>query len=79
MSRYNATQNLTLPELMICGGVTGVVGTSILGPAELMKVQQQTATARGLDSSFKAVVKRLYAGRKTTTTTTTKKRGGGAK
>lgn len=52
--RYAPTQNLALTDIMICGGVTGVVGTSILAPAELLKVQQQTATNRGLDSSFKA-------------------------
>lgn len=58
---YQPTQNLSLSEIMLCGSVTGLVGTSILGPAELLKVQQQTAQNRGLDSSFKAVVSRIYA------------------
>ncbi len=57
---YSASQNLSLAEIMACGAATGFVGTSILAPAELLKVQQQTATNRGLDSSFKAVVGRIY-------------------
>jgi solute carrier family 25 (mitochondrial carnitine/acylcarnitine transporter), member 20/29 len=54
-------QQLTLTQIMICGGSTGVVGSLVLGPAELLKVQQQTAVMKGLDGSFGAVCKRLYA------------------
>lgn len=57
---YDNTRNLKLSELMFCGGVTGVVGTSILGPAELLKVQQQTATLRGANGSLGAVVSDIY-------------------
>ena len=57
---YAPTENLTMNDIFICGGMTGVVGTLILAPAELLKVQQQTATNRGLDSGFKAVVSRIY-------------------
>ncbi len=53
--------NLTLLDVMICGGSTGVFGSLILAPAELLKVQQQTAAAKGLDGSFGAVCKGLYA------------------
>jgi solute carrier family 25 carnitine/acylcarnitine transporter 20/29 len=57
---YGAAQNLAMTDVLACGAMTGVVGTVILAPAELLKVQQQTATNRGLDSGFKAVCSRIY-------------------
>lgn len=54
-------KNLTFPQILICSGFTGVVGTSVCSPAELLKIRQQTAMARGLDSSFMGAVKGLYA------------------
>jgi len=56
-----ATQNLSLVDIMICGGSTGVFGSLILGPAELIKIRQQTASTKGLDGSFGAVVKTIRA------------------
>lgn len=53
--------NLSVPEILVCSGFTGVVGTSVCAPAELLKVRQQTAIARGLDSSFMGAVKSLWA------------------
>lgn len=52
---------LSLNDVMICGGATGVFGSLILGPAELLKVNQQLASSKGLDGSFGAVVKRIRA------------------
>jgi len=54
-------RNLTFIEILICSGFTGIVGTSVCSPAELLKVRQQTAAARGLDSSFMGAVKSLWA------------------
>lgn len=34
---------LSMGDVLICGGSTGVVGSLVLGPAELIKVQQQTS------------------------------------
>lgn len=48
---------LTMPEVIVCGGSTGIFGSLILGPAELIKVRQQTAVQNGLDGSFSAAVK----------------------
>jgi solute carrier family 25 carnitine/acylcarnitine transporter 20/29 len=59
--KYAPKDQLTMAELMICGGSTGVVGSLVLGPAELVKVQQQTAIQNGVDGSFGATCKRLYA------------------
>jgi solute carrier family 25 carnitine/acylcarnitine transporter 20/29 len=53
-------RNLSFPEILICSGFTGVIGTSVCAPAELLKVRQQTALARGLDSSFMGAVKSLW-------------------
>ena len=53
--------NLSLLDVMICGGSTGVFGSLILAPAELLKVQQQTAKMKGQDGSFGAVCKNLYS------------------
>lgn len=53
------TANLSLLDIMICGGSTGVFGSLILGPAELLKIRQQTAASKGLDGSFGAVVKAI--------------------
>jgi solute carrier family 25 carnitine/acylcarnitine transporter 20/29 len=61
MRSYDASRNLSLGEVMVCGGSTGVFGSLILGPAELLKVQQQTASQKGLDGSFGAVRARIYA------------------
>lgn len=54
-------QNLSLMDVMICGGSTGVFGSLILGPAELLKIRQQVASSKGLDGSFGAVVKAVKA------------------
>jgi solute carrier family 25 carnitine/acylcarnitine transporter 20/29 len=54
-------RNLSVPEILVCSGFTGVVGTSVCAPAELLKIRQQTALARGLDSSFGGAVKALWA------------------
>jgi solute carrier family 25 carnitine/acylcarnitine transporter 20/29 len=54
-----AGKSLTMPQIMLCGGATGVVGSLILGPAELLKVRQQTAFAKGLDGSTMAVFKTI--------------------
>jgi solute carrier family 25 (mitochondrial carnitine/acylcarnitine transporter), member 20/29 len=55
------TQNLSLLEVMVCGGSTGIFGSLILGPAELLKIRQQTASSKGLDGSFGGVVRGIYA------------------
>lgn len=47
---------LSMVDVMICGGSTGVFGSLVLGPAELIKVRQQTARQNGLDGSFKAAL-----------------------
>lgn len=57
---YPKDRELSMADVLICGGSTGVVGSLILGPSELLKVQQQTAKSKGLDPSFGATVKRLY-------------------
>lgn len=57
---YGKGQELSMFDVLICGGSTGVVGSLVLGPAELLKVQQQTAKSKGLDPAFGATVKRLY-------------------
>eukprot|EP01012_Entosiphon_sulcatum_P066119 TRINITY_DN95206_c0_g1_i1.p1 TRINITY_DN95206_c0_g1~~TRINITY_DN95206_c0_g1_i1.p1 ORF type:complete len:289 (+),score=42.43 TRINITY_DN95206_c0_g1_i1:64-930(+) len=64
-------ETLPLFWTAVCGGFTGVVGSLVLGPAELLKVRQQTAIATGADSRFFPVVRailkegglpRLYTG-----------------
>jgi solute carrier family 25 (mitochondrial carnitine/acylcarnitine transporter), member 20/29 len=55
------TQNLSLMDVMICGGSTGIFGSLILGPAELLKIRQQTASQKGADGSFGTVVRGIYA------------------
>jgi solute carrier family 25 carnitine/acylcarnitine transporter 20/29 len=57
---YRPGQELSMMDVLLCGGSTGVVGSLILAPSELLKVQQQTAKNKGLDPSFGATVKRLY-------------------
>jgi solute carrier family 25 carnitine/acylcarnitine transporter 20/29 len=57
----SASYNLTLPEVMICGGSTGVAGSLILGPSELLKVRQQTAVQNGKEGSFGAVIRDIRA------------------
>jgi solute carrier family 25 carnitine/acylcarnitine transporter 20/29 len=54
---------LPMMDVMICGGSTGVFGSLILGPAELLKVRQQTAKQNGLDGSFAAALKQGSLGR----------------
>ena len=60
---YAASQQLTMTDVMICGGSTGVFGSLVLGPAELIKVRQQTARQNGTDGSLKAVIKQGSLGR----------------
>lgn len=57
---HGPNHQLTLTEIMACSAFTGVAGTCILGPAELLKVQQQTAAAKGLDGSMKAVCSNIF-------------------
>lgn len=54
------TKPLSMVDVMICGGSTGIFGSLILGPAELMKIHQQTAAEKGFDGSFGAVAKQLW-------------------
>lgn len=56
---YDAAQQLTMPDVIICGGSTGIFGSFVLGPAELIKVRQQTAVQRGEDGSLGAVFRAL--------------------
>ena len=58
---YDPAQSLPMLDVLICGGSTGVFGTIVLGPAELIKIQQQTAASQGLDGSFTAVCKQITA------------------
>ncbi len=58
---YRPEQELSMAEIMICGGATGVVGSLILAPAELLKTHQQLALQRGEDPAFGATVRRVYA------------------
>lgn len=55
-----ATQQLGMSDVLICGGFSGVVGTLVLGPAELIKVNQQTARQTGVDASFGGTCRRIY-------------------
>lgn len=59
MKGLSPEQNISLTDCLICGGATGLFGSIILGPAELIKIQQQTATSQGLDGSFAAVNKHI--------------------
>jgi len=58
---HPSSYNLNLTEVMICGGSTGVVGSLVLGPSELLKVRQQTAVQQGKDGSFGKVVAEIRA------------------
>jgi len=60
--QIDSTVPLTLPQAMACGGVTGFVGSLVLGPAELIKIRQQTAHIRGADASSAAALKGIFAG-----------------
>ena len=53
------TVALPMMDVLLCGASTGVFGTIVLGPAELIKIQQQTAASQGLDGSFSAVCKQI--------------------
>lgn len=57
---YAPSTNLSLLDVLMCGGSTGVVGSLVLGPAELLKIQQQTAKSMGFDGSFNAVVGNIW-------------------
>jgi len=61
MANKKPSDNLSLGEVMVCGGFTGLVGTCILAPSELLKVQQQTAALKGLDGSMGAICRQIYA------------------
>ena len=58
---HDASYNLSLGEVLVCGGSTGVVGSLILGPAELIKIRQQTAIQNGKDGSFGRVTAEIRA------------------
>lgn len=60
-NNYRPEQELSMAEIMVCGGATGVVGSLILAPAELLKTHQQLALQRGEDPAFAATVRRVYA------------------
>ncbi|KAG8341620.1 putative mitochondrial carrier protein [Trypanosoma vivax] len=51
---------LGMSEVMICGGSSGVLGSLVLGPTELLKIRQQTALTSGQRSSLRGVVKAIY-------------------
>ncbi|KEG11137.1 putative mitochondrial carrier protein [Trypanosoma grayi] len=51
---------LSMTSVMICGGSTGVLGSLVLGPAELLKIRQQTALNSGADGSLRGVISRIY-------------------
>ncbi|EKF39417.1 mitochondrial carrier protein, putative [Trypanosoma cruzi marinkellei] len=53
---------LQITDVMICGGSTGVLGSLVLGPAELIKIRQQTALNSGADSSLRGVVSFICRG-----------------
>lgn len=57
----DAAKPLSFGDVLICGGSTGVVGSLVLGPAELVKIGQQTAAQKGLDGGFGATCGRLWA------------------
>jgi solute carrier family 25 carnitine/acylcarnitine transporter 20/29 len=57
---YTAERQLTFGDVLICGGSTGVFGSLVLGPAELLKVRQMTASQKGLDGSFKGVCRNIW-------------------
>eukprot|EP00992_Anisonema_acinus_P008992 TRINITY_DN5184_c0_g1_i1.p1 TRINITY_DN5184_c0_g1~~TRINITY_DN5184_c0_g1_i1.p1 ORF type:complete len:278 (+),score=15.34 TRINITY_DN5184_c0_g1_i1:58-891(+) len=58
--KIDSCNPLPIPLIMMCGGSTAIAGTAILGPAELMKIRQQTASAKGLDGSFGGVFKQVW-------------------
>lgn len=58
---HDASYNLNFGEVLICGGSTGVVGSLVLGPAELVKIRQQTAIQNGKDGSFGRVTAEIRA------------------
>lgn len=60
LKRLDPRTPLSMPDVMICGGSTGVIGSLVLGPAELLKVRQQTAIHSGADSSLRGVVSFIY-------------------
>ncbi|RHW67128.1 mitochondrial carrier protein [Trypanosoma brucei equiperdum] len=51
---------LSMGEIMLCGGSTGVLGSLVLGPAELLKVRQQTALSSGARGSLRDVILNIY-------------------
>lgn len=51
---------LPMVDVMLCGGSTGVVGSIFFGPAELLKVRQQTALNSGADSTLRGAVSYIY-------------------
>eukprot|EP01007_Sphenomonas_quadrangularis_P000063 NODE_1027_length_1039_cov_1182.646465_g851_i0.p1 GENE.NODE_1027_length_1039_cov_1182.646465_g851_i0~~NODE_1027_length_1039_cov_1182.646465_g851_i0.p1 ORF type:complete len:280 (+),score=68.44 NODE_1027_length_1039_cov_1182.646465_g851_i0:115-954(+) len=52
-------KQLPTPHILACSGFTGIVGSLIYGPAELIKVRQQTAFAKKMDSSAGAVIRAI--------------------
>eukprot|EP00758_Cryptobia_borreli_P006424 Tbor_TRINITY_DN5150_c0_g1::TRINITY_DN5150_c0_g1_i3::g.26358::m.26358/K15109/SLC25A20_29, CACT, CACL, CRC1; solute carrier family 25 (mitochondrial carnitine/acylcarnitine transporter), member 20/29 len=60
MKGINSVDLLPLTDVLICGASTALFGSWITGPAELIKIQQQTASSKGLDGSLKGVVKNIY-------------------
>nr|CCC95139.1 putative mitochondrial carrier protein [Trypanosoma congolense IL3000] len=51
---------LSMGEIMLCGGSTGALGSLILGPAELLKVRQQTTLSSGARGSLRDVIFSIY-------------------
>jgi solute carrier family 25 carnitine/acylcarnitine transporter 20/29 len=56
----DSTTPISMFDVLICGGSTGVFGSLVLGPAELIKIRQQTAKQSGQEGAFGAVAKQLY-------------------
>ncbi|RNF12426.1 mitochondrial carrier protein [Trypanosoma rangeli] len=60
VKELDPSKPLSLCDVIICGGSTGILGSLVLGPAELLKIRQQTALNTGADSSLRGVVSFIY-------------------
>lgn len=58
--QYDPEMSLPMRDVMVCGAFGGVLYSFILGPAELLKIQQQTAASQGHDGSLAAVSRRIW-------------------
>ncbi|RNF16202.1 mitochondrial carrier protein [Trypanosoma conorhini] len=60
LKELDPSKPLPMTDVMICGGSTGILGSLVLGPAELLKIRQQTALNSGGDSSLRGVASSIY-------------------